>query len=429
MSEYRRPYEAKPSKYFEETQAIVRKVARIDKKIGRVVRDELEMQDKKIAKRREYIFAESDIALKRQEYADLKEAGKTKFLLEADESVRKKAQLIANKQFYQAKIQEALPKWVIMIKEVESIVKAYGHANELNWRSKAAQQLDAVIEETSLHPSYEDTRNKLRTLRFEINAVLSNEFLRRITTLVDEFVASLSDNSQLSVSSRALKEVKEIKLDTIVPLPTDKWSQELVENRVNQDLARPLSPTLDCVTTMKMHGAFVMNGQLHELDKNRPKIESTEYDKIRGVVEFKKAASDGDFEKALASFHKVYRPHHGCKKSDYVRIPSTLETFKTLLCAFKNAKEIVFERGYDVIDMIEKWGFKPDVTVFNILMQACEGQSRWRRAIAVLHSMKKTHNVDPNHATMKILLNCFKYSVDDPGCMYDELRRQGFRKK
>jgi hypothetical protein len=423
-------YIHEPSEQYKEMRALVRKVNRVERQLERTIKQVNRDQEKQLSLRKKLLSVETDLTDERNSFADNKADGILKYLLETDEKIRDEGQRVASKQYLESIIGETLPQWILQLSNVVQIVKAYGHANELQWRSKAAAMLLECIRFAELSDDSEPSVIRLKKLHLEINAIRSNEVVRILEDVKKKYILGLDNDTLLSAANKKLAEVKEAiaTSESVVPNPTKTWSQKLIQNRIRQYHARPPSPTLECVTTMKMNGDFVLNGPIHEVDPNRPKIAGSEYSKISGLVEFKKRSASGDFPGALKLFHKIFRPPRGCP-SDYSRYPVTLHSFKVLLCAFKNSKVVDFDQAYKVIDMMTRWEIPPDVTVFNIILQACEYQSRWRRAMEIIDSMKNTHNVDPNHATMKILLNCCRYATDEPGAIYDTLRLKAFPRK
>jgi hypothetical protein len=423
-------YIEEPSERFKEMRALVRKVDRAERKLERTLRDAQHEMNKKLYQRKKLLSVGINIVEERNSFVDNKSTGKELYLLETDEKLREKCQNTASKQFFENKIEETLPAWIHRLTGVIEIVKSGGHANELQWRSKAAAMLLNCIEFAKLADDSENSVIRLRKLHLEINAIVSNEVIRILNDIKKDYILSLDNETPLSESNKRLNEVKAtIEAEhAAVPNPTKTWSEGLIQNRIRQYKAKPPPPTLECVTSMKMTGSFSLDGQLHPVDPNRPRISAKDYHNISGLVEFKQLAADGNFKQAVKVFHKVFRPPKGCA-SELTRHSVTLDTFKTLMCAFKNSKEIDFDQAYKVIDMIKRWDLEPDITVFNIMIQACEYQSRWRRALEIINTMKKTHNLNPNHATMKILLNCCRYAMDEPGIIYETLRMQEFPRK
>jgi pentatricopeptide repeat protein len=146
------------------------------------------------------------------------------------------------------------------------------------------------------------------------------------------------------------------------------------------------------------------------------------------------AAIEGNFQLSYNLFYKAYDKSTKAKKKSNRREsnlptpskgpPKSLQPFKTLLTAFKNSEDMLFQHAYLVINMIEDYKMKPDASVYNIIMRACEKDSRWRRCIALFRDMKNIHKIIPNALTYEIIIDCCRHSLETPALIFETLRLQ-----
>jgi pentatricopeptide repeat protein len=101
----------------------------------------------------------------------------------------------------------------------------------------------------------------------------------------------------------------------------------------------------------------------------------------------------------------------------------SMDEFRILMIAFKNAPELRFEDAFEVFDLVESYGMSPDVSMYNIMMRACERESRWRRVIAMYKDLLYVHRLVPNVQTFDIIVDCCRHSMEEPGVIYEELRK------
>eukprot|EP01041_Mallomonas_annulata_P011815 gene11815-24753_t len=108
--------------------------------------------------------------------------------------------------------------------------------------------------------------------------------------------------------------------------------------------------------------------------------------------------------------------------------PIKINIFKILMLAFKNSFEQNFEHAYLVMEAMERYGHQPDVCLYNILLQACVRENRWRRALSIVKDMQDSHNIRPNTHSYRILLDCCRHAMDEPGVIFDTLRLANLNK-
>lgn len=152
------------------------------------------------------------------------------------------------------------------------------------------------------------------------------------------------------------------------------------------------------------------------------------------LMAMRSAAIEGNFQLAYNLFYKAYDKSTKAKKKSNRRDtnlptpskgpPKNLEPFKTLLTAFKNSEEMLFQYAYLVISMIEDYNMNPDASVYNIIMRACEKDSRWRRCIALFRDMKNIHKLIPNALSYEIIIDCCRHSLESPAIIFETLRLQ-----
>ena len=95
-----------------------------------------------------------------------------------------------------------------------------------------------------------------------------------------------------------------------------------------------------------------------------------------------------------------------------------------IIIIFKNADDIRFENAFEVIDIVESYGFSPDTAMYNVMMRACEKESRWRRAVAMYRDLINVHHLLPNVQTFDIIIDCCRHSLEDPAVIYECLRAE-----
>lgn len=145
----------------------------------------------------------------------------------------------------------------------------------------------------------------------------------------------------------------------------------------------------------------------------------------RGVMRMRSAAAMGNFElcRSLFKHHHDTPAQINKNKRSVGKQPPSMEAFRILMIAFKNAPDLRYEDAFEVIDLIESYGLTPDTTIYNIMMRSCERESRWRRALAIYKDMTTLHNCTPNVQTFDVLIDCCRHSLEEPAVIYDELRR------
>ena len=154
-------------------------------------------------------------------------------------------------------------------------------------------------------------------------------------------------------------------------------------------------------------------------------------EQAQGVARMRSAAAMGNFELVRSLFFKnfdtpkrvrAFYDTDGYKKLSVGKNAPNMDVFRILMMAFKNADDIRFEHAFEVVDIVESYGFSPDTAMYNIMMRACERESRWRRAIAMYRDLIHVHDLTPNVQTFDILIDCCRHSIEDPGVIYESLR-------
>ena len=148
-------------------------------------------------------------------------------------------------------------------------------------------------------------------------------------------------------------------------------------------------------------------------------------EQAQAVLRMRSSARTGNFTLCRSIFVHNFDPPEAVRqgKLSVARIAPTLQPFLSLMVAFKNAPELRFEDAFEVMDLIVAYGLVPDVTIYNVLMRACERESRWRRALAIYRDMMELHKVIPNVQTFDVIIDCCRHSLEEPAVIFDELRR------
>jgi pentatricopeptide repeat protein len=125
----------------------------------------------------------------------------------------------------------------------------------------------------------------------------------------------------------------------------------------------------------------------------------------------------------------------------------TVEEFKILMRAFKNSKELQFDTvPGDIFKIMSDFHVAPTVGIYNILIQACIRDCRWRRAVGIIRSMgtaagthahislsdsadAHTHahpSLSPDAQTFVLLSDCCRHAIDEPAMIFETLRLEKF---
>ena len=133
----------------------------------------------------------------------------------------------------------------------------------------------------------------------------------------------------------------------------------------------------------------------------------------------------GNFELVRSIFLTNYDTPKMCKegKTSIGRHAPSMEVFRILMMAFKNAPELRFEDAFETFDLCESYGLTPDTSLYNIMMRACEKESRWRRVLAMYRDLVQVHRQVPNVQTFDIIVDCCRHSLEEPSVIFDELRK------
>ena len=99
-----------------------------------------------------------------------------------------------------------------------------------------------------------------------------------------------------------------------------------------------------------------------------------------------------------------------------------IKVFKILLIAFKNSSQQDFSDAFLIFYEMDIQGYKPDIFMFNILLQACVRGSRWRRCLALIKEMKEEFHLQPNSQSYMILMDCCRHAIDTPADIFQILR-------
>jgi len=174
---------------------------------------------------------------------------------------------------------------------------------------------------------------------------------------------------------------------------------------------------------VKRGGLKGVNAQIHPACQNE--------EQAQGISRMRSAAAMGNFELCRSVFLKNFdTPKRvreffetkGYKQLSVGRFAPSMDIFRILMMAFKNAAEVRFEDAFEVVDLVESYGFSPDVAMYNIMMRACEKESRWRRALSMYKDLIGIHRLVPNVQTFDVLIDCCRHSLEDPGTIYETLR-------
>ncbi len=442
-----------PSVEYAKKTAIFRRINRLEKRLDKTVAAFVNESEEKLRKRQLAKDAQLETESIVQDSSNAKANLKLHFIEEVDDKIRDDYQLKAEKQYYESHIEKNLPEWIRSLRSVKSIVESYGHANRLRWRSKTVEKLTECVDLAEMDPSSHDSRLQMKRLQLDINTFPSNQIIRCCDNIVSEYISKLESESDLGQSAIMLNSLKKtVSLNTgVVPLPAETWSENIKSPvRLDGRRTKKLLPlTLNCVDTLitrKMNSIHMpelfnkKDGSPHEIKDfgaqydsegdvihiegpHRPKLQPSDYPNISDMVAFRQAATEGQFDKVMKMFSTMFKSSEPHKiRTEFKLANVTMDIFRVLMSAFKNSKIVLFENAYKVLDLMEKYGFKPDITLYNSMLQACESNSRWRRGLAIFKEMKRLHKLNPNSSSMQILLNCCRYCVDEPSVVYETLR-------
>ena len=145
----------------------------------------------------------------------------------------------------------------------------------------------------------------------------------------------------------------------------------------------------------------------------------------QALLRMRSAAAMGNFELVRSIFLTNYDTPRMCKegKLGVGRRAPTMDVFRILMMAFKNAPELRFEDAFETFDLCESYGLTPDTSLYNIMMRACERESRWRRVLAMYRDLVQVHKQVPNVQTFDIIVDCCRHSLEEPSVIFDELRK------
>jgi len=79
-------------------------------------------------------------------------------------------------------------------------------------------------------------------------------------------------------------------------------------------------------------------------------------------------------------------------------VPSSF-VFQNIITACKQADPVEVDRAILVLEEMRKQSIKPDVKIYNSIIDTCRIGGAWRRAAHLFQSMYKNDNVDPNAQT------------------------------
>jgi len=147
--------------------------------------------------------------------------------------------------------------------------------------------------------------------------------------------------------------------------------------------------------------------------------------------QLREAATDGRLRDAWNIFNAVYGEfivQNGDKAflKRTLRIPPSLVEFKVLVCAYKNSSSDSFDDVKNIFEAMGRAGVVPDVSIFNMVLKACEMRCAWRRAIQVIGYMQEKYDITPNTHSYTLLIDCCRHAVDTPAVVYETLRNKGF---
>ena len=191
---------------------------------------------------------------------------------------------------------------------------------------------------------------------------------------------------------------------------------------LNQNLIKEAPPPLPMKTVPDRAKAGAMKPGGDKYQVHPPGLNQAQ---TQAVLRMRTAAAMGNYELTRSIFVNNYDTPHAIKekKMKVGRSPPTMDVFRIMMVAFKNAPELRFEDAFETFDLVESYGLIPDTSLYNIMMRACEKESRWRRAIAMYKDLLHVHNQLPNVQTFDILVDCCRHSLEEPKVIFEELRK------
>ena len=431
---------------------LFRKIEREERKIAKLVGEEEGLIARRLERRYKNLNETSRLEEERSKQIALNTEVRERIALEVDDAIAVKQQAVATKQYASRQLDLNLPEWFKTLSETVSLVRSCGHTNKLKWRSKALALIKrCILESEDDEARSVDSRIRLRRIALEINNKPANELVRTLELLKQDYIkdvvgdkdSKLGQDAQLFAESTASLAAVE---DAVVPLSKSGWSTQLDEANLSAKAAAQASLTLSTVSRpltlsesaisdifspdnhnkgASQFPALAQQGAVRKvlgLDVHHP---CPNLSQAQAVMRIRSAAISGDYPLCrsifLSSFDSAEAVRAG--KMKIGRVAPGMDVFRCMMAAFKNAPSIRFEDAFEVMNLMEEYRVTPDVTVYNIMMRACEQDSRWRRALAMYRDMTETHKILPNVQTFDVILDCCRHSLEEPAVIFDELRR------
>lgn len=313
------------------------------------------------------------------------------FLAEVDFDIMNRTQLHAERLFHIEKLKENFPAWIHSLNRISDVADAKGHFNKSNWRSDALLLLRQSLLEMEDDPDAIDCKIRLRKIALEINVPSANALVRTLHNIKQDYIRSLDAESNVRAHSVALRKIERVLQSDqkVVPHGTDDWSAdleflstsrsiEIPDNILNSSLRYYKDPsTLDAGLSDKPSYSSIYSTATPQMPsvtplpalKRRERKPGESLTLLQVIGDLRCASSAGDFDGALALFKRYFKGPNEDPKVKYGRFPPNMDTFHTLMHAFKNCKQQQFYQAYLVMDIVESYGIKPDVLLYNSMMQ------------------------------------------------------------
>ena len=517
-----------------------RKVKKAEMNLEKLL-DEMKIKsDAKLAERNKIVSQVSLVEKNRLINERIAHELQEKYIQEVDSAMENQAQIRVRKLYHKLQIERKLPIWLSTLNGVIEICRVIGHDSRKRWRSKVCKIMKKASMEMEQDALAHESRLYINQVILKINVYTANEVMRIIEELKNEYVlhtAKMTDSTSsllprsspstgsheekrdvvnddrsnmhsihenevlledelaevgefpenklngdsLGHHSQYLKEIVEQEESFSVPLPCNRWNDELndldelkyqIENTsVASFSSFDVSQQLRSAKTFMSSSSVLTKFQADFNNRKIPDISPscTKYDleQCKALILLRAASADGDFPEAWRIYKEHFDFNRRCEEyysnrnlknsranetvsqsERLVSAPSsaqsvtkrnepkrvqrllaikkpTLLIFKLMMTAFKNSADRDFDGAYLVLEEMGAYGYKPDTAIFNIMLQACVTDSRFRRAILLLHDMRRRHRLVPNTRTFLILLDTCRHALAMPAEIFDALRQAG----
>ena len=431
---------------------LFRRIEREENKIAKIVGEEEGLVARRLERRYKNLNETSRLEEERSRQIVLNTEVRERIALEVDDVMAVKQHNVATKQYAARQLDLNLPEWFKTLSETVSLVRSCGHTNKLKWRSKALALLQrCILESEDDDVRSVDSRIRLRRIALEINNKPANELVRTLELLKQQYIKGVASDADSKLGQDAVlfaesKESLEAGEDAVVPLSKSGWSTQLDEANLSAKAAAQASLTLSTVSRpltlsesaisevfspdnhnkgTSQFPALAQQGAVRRvlgLDVHHP---CPNLSQAQAVMRIRSAAISGNYSLCRSIFFSSFDSADAVRagKMKIGRVAPGMDVFRCMMAAFKNAPAIRFEDAFEVMNLMEEYRVTPDVTVYNIMMRACEQDSRWRRALAMYRDMTETHKILPNVQTFDVILDCCRHSLEEPAVIFDELRR------